>query len=60
MISASSCTKVAHSKSVPYLRQPLHAGVRNDGRSWNGIILILTKTRLDIRKMSFAYSGFSC
>ena len=51
--------KVIHNKSPHYLRQLVHTGARNDHSSRNSI-LILPKTRTDIYKMSFAYSGSFC
>ena len=51
--------KVVHNKSPQYLRQLVHTGARSDHSSRNSI-LILPKTRIDIYKMSFAYSGSFC
>ena len=51
--------KVIHNKSPQYLRQLVRTGARNDHSSRNSI-LILPKTRIDIYKMSFAYSGSFC
>ena len=51
--------KVIHNKSPQYLRQLVHTGARNDHSSRNSI-LILPKTKIDIYKMSFAYSGSFC
>ena len=52
--------KVIHNKSPQYhLRQLVHTGARNDHSSRNSI-LILPKTRIDIYKMNFAYSGSFC
>ena len=51
--------KVIHNKSPQYLRQLVHTGARSDHTSRNNI-LILPKTRIDIYKMSFAYSGSFC
>ena len=51
--------KPIHNKSLQYLRQLVHTGARNDHSSRNSI-LILPKTRIDIYKMSFAYSGSIC
>ena len=51
--------KVIHNKSPQYLRQLVHSGARSDHSSRNSI-LILPKTRTDIYKMSFAYSGSFC
>ena len=48
--------KVIHNKSPHYLRQLVHTGARSDHSSRNSI-LILPRTRIDIYKMSFAYSG---
>ena len=51
--------KVIRNKSPQYPRQLVHAGARIDHSSRNSI-LILPKTRIDIYKMSFAYSGSFC
>ena len=51
--------KVIHNKSPQYLRQCVHTGARSDHSSRNSS-LILPKTRIDIYKMSFAYSGSFC
>ena len=51
--------KVMHNKSPQYLRQLVHNGARNDHSSQNNIFM-LPKTRIDIYKMSFAYSGSFC
>ena len=51
--------KVIHNKSPQYSRQLVQIGARSDHSSWNSI-LILPKTRIDIYKMSFAYSGSFC
>ena len=51
--------KVIHNKSPQYLRQLVHTGARNDHSSRISI-LILPKTKIDIYKMSFAYSGSLC
>ena len=51
--------KVIHNKSPQYLRQLVRTRARNDHSSRNSI-LILPKTRIDIYKMSFAYSGSFC
>ena len=48
--------KVIHNKSPQYLRQLVHTGARSDHSSRNSV-LILPKTRIDIYKMSFAYSN---
>ena len=61
-IQYNQCTlvhKVIHNKSPQYLRQLVHTGVRSDHSSRNSI-LILPKTRIDVYKMSFAYSGSFC
>ena len=49
--------KVICNKSPQYLRQLVHTGACNDHKK---SILILPKTRTDIYKMSFAYSGSLC
>ena len=51
--------KVIHNKSPQYLRQLVQVGALSDHSSWNSI-LILPQKRIDIYKMSFAYSGFFC
>ena len=51
--------KVICNKSPQYLRQLVHTGARNDHSSRNSI-LIFPKTRIDIYKMSFAFSGSFC
>ena len=51
--------KVIHNKSPQYLRQLVQIGARSDHSSRSSI-LILPKTRIDIYKMSFAYSGSLC
>ena len=51
--------KVIHNKSPQYLRQLVYSGARNDHSSRNSI-LILPQTRIDICKMSFAYSRSVC
>ena len=51
--------KVIYSNLPQYLRQLVHNEARSDHSSRNSI-LILPKTRIDIYKMSFAYSGSFC
>ena len=51
--------KVIHNKSSQYLRQLVHTGARSDHSSRNSI-RILNKIRIDIYKMSFAYSRYFC
>ena len=51
--------KVIRNKSPQYLRQLVQIGARSDHSSRNSI-LIFPKTRIDIYKMSFAYSGSFC
>jgi len=51
--------KFIHNKSPQYLRQLVHTRERSDHSSRNSI-LIFPKTRIDIHKMSFAYSGSFC
>ena len=51
--------KVIHNKSPQYLRQLVHTGARSDHSSRNSI-RILNKIRIDIYKMSFAYSRYFC
>ena len=51
--------KVIRNKSPQYLRQLVPIGARSDHSSQNSIF-ILPKTRIDIYKMSFTYSGSFC
>ena len=51
--------KVIHNKSPQSLRQLVQIGARSNHSSRNSI-LILPITRIDIYKMSFAYSGSFC
>ena len=48
--------KVIHNKSPQYLRQLVQIGALSDHSSWNSIHNLPQK-RIDIYKMSFAYSG---
>ena len=50
---------VIHNKSPQYLRQLVYTGAHSDHSSWNSI-LISPKTRIDIYKIRFAYSGSFC
>lgn len=51
--------KVVHNKSPIYLKQFLQTGTRHALNSRNNI-LVLPKTRIDLYKTSFSYSGSSC
>ena len=51
--------KVIYSNLPQYLRQLVHNGARSDHSSRNSI-LVLPKTRINIYKMSFVYSGSFC
>ena len=51
--------KVVHNKSPAYVRQELHAGTRSNVNSRKSIF-VLPKTRIDLYKMSFSYSGSYC
>ena len=51
--------KAIHNKSPQYLRQLVQIGALSDHSSWNSIHNLPQK-RIDIYKMSFAYSGSFC
>ena len=51
--------KVVHNKPPTCTRQLLNAGTRSNVKSRNSIF-VLPKTRTDLYKMSFSYSGSYC